>query len=155
MNQRPGEPAPVNQRPGEPKAVNERPGGPPAVSQRRGGTPPAGRPLAGPPPGPPLRAGDLLQVTAAASVQFTVRPIVFRLIRVLDRPTFDGWVWLDGYQLDGRGDAVARRSIFVQPAGLRRLTETGAAQPRRAPNAGHHAPAATARRSGSSRPYQR
>ncbi|WP_341483433.1 hypothetical protein [Micromonospora cathayae] len=64
-----------------------------------------------------LRAGDLLYVTQAASVQFT-RPVAFRLIRVLDRPTYDGWVWLDGYQLDTAGDAVARRSIFVQPAGL-------------------------------------
>ncbi|MFI9638636.1 hypothetical protein ACIG87_01015 [Micromonospora sp. NPDC051925] len=63
------------------------------------------------------RSGDLLQVTRAASVQF-VKPIMFRVIRVLDWPTYDGWLWLDGYQLDARGDAVARRSIFVQPAGL-------------------------------------
>ncbi|MGX4652431.1 hypothetical protein ACWCHM_01910 [Micromonospora sp. SCSIO 07396] len=62
-------------------------------------------------------AGDLIQVTRAASVQF-IKPIHFRVIRVLDWPTYDGWVWLDGYQLDARGDAVARRSIFVQPAGL-------------------------------------
>jgi hypothetical protein len=77
-----------------------------------------------------LRAGELLHVTRAASVQFH-KPIMFRLIRVLDRPTFDGWIWLDGYQVDARGDAVARRSIFVQPAGLRRPVE--APQPRRAP----------------------
>lgn len=75
-----------------------------------------------------LRAGDLVHVTRAASVQFH-RPIVFRVIRVIDdwtRTAFDGWVWLDGYVLDARGDAVERRSIFVQPAGLRRL----AVQPR-------------------------
>ncbi|SCF18803.1 hypothetical protein GA0070618_3868 [Micromonospora echinospora] len=75
-----------------------------------------------------LRAGDLLHVTQAASVQFH-KPIVLRLIRVLDWPTFDGWVWLDGYQLDTKGDAVARRSIFVQPVGLRKLTSAPA--PRR------------------------
>ncbi|MEU8372451.1 MULTISPECIES: hypothetical protein [unclassified Micromonospora] len=63
------------------------------------------------------RSGDLLQVTRAASVQF-IKPIMFRVIRVLDWPTYDGWIWLDGYQLDARSDAVARRSIFVQPAGL-------------------------------------
>nr|WP_232625049.1 hypothetical protein [Micromonospora sagamiensis] len=63
-------------------------------------------------------AGDLVLVTRAASVQF-VTPIMFRVIRVLDWVTYDGWVWLDGYQLDRKGDAVARRSIFVQPAGLR------------------------------------
>lgn len=67
-----------------------------------------------------LRAGDLVHVTRAASVQFG-KPIMFRLIRVLDRPTFDGWLWLDGYQLNEKGDAVARREIFVQRVGLWKL----------------------------------
>ncbi|GLY24847.1 hypothetical protein Misp04_45790 [Micromonospora sp. NBRC 101691] len=71
------------------------------------------------PAGPTLRAGDLMEVTREASVQF-VRPFLFRVIRVLDLVTYDGWVWLDGYQLNAKGDAVARRAIFVQPAGLRR-----------------------------------
>nr|WP_239485459.1 hypothetical protein [Micromonospora humidisoli] len=61
--------------------------------------------------------GDLIQVGRAASVQF-VKPIRCRVIRVLDWITYDGWCWLDVYQLDDRGDAVARRSIFVRPAGL-------------------------------------
>nr|WP_245730743.1 hypothetical protein [Micromonospora pallida] len=66
-----------------------------------------------------LRAGDVLHLTRAASVQFH-RPIMFRLIRVKDDwTTFDGWVWLDGYELDKKGNAVARRSVFVQWAGLR------------------------------------
>ncbi|MEU4555927.1 hypothetical protein [Micromonospora violae] len=65
-----------------------------------------------------VKAGDVLIVDRAASVQFT-RPIRFRLIRVLDWITYDGWVWLDGYELDSRGDALARRSIFVMKAGLR------------------------------------
>ncbi|KXK59424.1 hypothetical protein AWW66_24260 [Micromonospora rosaria] len=70
-----------------------------------------------------LRAGDLLHLTRAASLQFG-RPILFRLIRVqTDWITYDGWVWLDGYQLDDRGDAVARRSVFVQRAGIRTLTQ--------------------------------
>ena len=64
-----------------------------------------------------LRAGDLIEVTRAASVQF-VKPIRCRVIRVLDWITYDGWCWLDVYQLNDKGDAVARRSIFVQPAGL-------------------------------------
>jgi len=66
------------------------------------------------------KAGDLVHVTRAASVQF-LKPILFRIIRVLDdwtRTTYDGWCWLDGYELDSKGDAVARRSIFVQPAKL-------------------------------------
>jgi hypothetical protein len=44
--------------------------------------------------------------------------MMFRVIRVLDWQTYDGWTWLDGYQLDTGGDAVERRSIFVQIDGL-------------------------------------
>ncbi|WP_433131901.1 hypothetical protein ACQPWW_11555 [Micromonospora sp. CA-240977] len=65
-----------------------------------------------------MKAGDLLIVGRQASVQFT-RPIRFRVIRQLDWITYDGWIWLDGYQLDARGDALAQRSIFVMKAGLR------------------------------------
>jgi hypothetical protein len=80
-----------------------------------------------------LRAGDLVYVTRAAGVQFT-RPVTFRLIRVLDWPTYDGWVWRDGYQPDATGDAVTRRSIFVQPAGslVRRRPDPAPAGPARA-----------------------
>ncbi len=70
------------------------------------------------------RAGDLLHVTRAASVQF-IDPIFFRVIRVLDWITYDGWIWLDGYQVNEKGDAVARRSIFVQQAGLRSGRDPG------------------------------
>ncbi|MEU9505629.1 hypothetical protein AB0D32_05030 [Micromonospora sp. NPDC048170] len=63
------------------------------------------------------RSGDVLHVTRAASVQF-LRPIMFRVIRVLDWPTYDGWIWLEGYELNASGDAVNRRSIFVQREGL-------------------------------------
>jgi hypothetical protein len=64
------------------------------------------------------RTGDVLYVTQAASVQFTTG-LLFRVIRVHDWPTYDGWAWLDGYQLNRAGEAIARRSIFVQVAGLR------------------------------------
>jgi len=63
------------------------------------------------------RSGDVLRVTRAASVQFT-EPMMFRVIRVHDWQTYDGWAWLDGYQLNSVGDAVERRSIFVQVNGL-------------------------------------
>jgi hypothetical protein len=66
------------------------------------------------------RSGDVLEVTRAASVQFA-RPLLFRVIRVHDWPTYDGWVWLDGYELNAAGDAVERRSIFVQVDGLRQV----------------------------------
>ncbi|MFG3712226.1 hypothetical protein [Micromonospora sp. NPDC047730] len=63
------------------------------------------------------KAGDVVHLTRAASVQF-INPIMFRVIRVLDWPTYDRWTWLDGYELDHRGDAAARRSVFVQREGL-------------------------------------
>nr|WP_084504320.1 hypothetical protein [Actinoplanes sp. N902-109] len=67
-----------------------------------------------------LTPGDVVLVGRAASVQFTGRSgFAFRIIAVDSRPTYDGWVWLDGYQLDRRGQAVARRRIFVCEAGLR------------------------------------
>lgn len=66
------------------------------------------------------RSGDVLYVTRAASVQF-VEPLFFRVIRVHDWPTYDGWVWLDGYELNAAGEAVDRRSIFVQVNGLRQV----------------------------------
>lgn len=71
------------------------------------------------------RSGDVLHVTRTASVQFA-DPIYFRVIRVHDWPTYHGWVWLDGYQLNTHGDAVERRSIFVQINGLRTLHANGA-----------------------------
>ncbi len=59
------------------------------------------------------------------------KPILFRVIRVLDRPTYDGWIWLEGYQIDNRGDAVERRSIFVMKAGLRTAPPSAVGKPRR------------------------
>lgn len=66
------------------------------------------------------RSGELLRITREASVQFSA-PLLFRVIRVHDWSTYDGWAWLDGYELDSSGDAVERRSIFVQVSGLQRL----------------------------------
>ena len=64
------------------------------------------------------RSGDVIHVTKAASVQFAAS-MLFRVIRVHDWPTYEGWIWLDGYELNPAGDAVERRSIFVQVSGLR------------------------------------
>lgn len=75
------------------------------------------------------RAGDILHVTREASVQF-VTPLLFRVIRVHDWPTYDGWLWLDGYQLNGAGDAVERRSIFVQQDGLQAVRTNPIAEQR-------------------------
>ena len=68
-----------------------------------------------------VSAGDVVLVGRAASVQFAGRlGFAFRVVAVDARLTYAGWVWLDGYQLDGRGRAVARRRIFVRQAGLGR-----------------------------------
>ncbi|MFY1705763.1 hypothetical protein ACN28G_29275 [Micromonospora sp. WMMA1923] len=75
-----------------------------------------------------LRAGDILHITRACSVQFGV-PIFFRLIRVLDLQTYCGWVWLDGYELDSAGDATRRREIFVRVEGIRRMAMPGRSTP--------------------------
>ncbi|MGW3602039.1 hypothetical protein [Micromonospora sp. NPDC005161] len=73
-----------------------------------------------------LHAADLVLVDRSASPQFVV-PIRFRLIRVLDRTTtYDGWAWLDGYQVNRTGQAIARREIYVQPENLRKLTDPAA-----------------------------
>ena len=66
------------------------------------------------------RSGDVIHVTKAASVQFAA-PMLFRVIRGHDWPTYEGWIWLDGYELNAAGDAVERRSIFVQVSGLRQV----------------------------------
>ena len=69
-----------------------------------------------------VSAGDVVVVGRAASVQFAGRlGFTFRVVAVDARPTYAGWVWLDGYQLDNRGRAVARRRIFVRLAGLGRI----------------------------------
>ena len=65
------------------------------------------------------RSGDVIRVTRAASIQFAAAPLLFRVIRVHDWSTYDGWAWLDGYELNATGEAVDRRSIFVQTDGLR------------------------------------
>lgn len=65
------------------------------------------------------RSGEVIRVTRKASVQFA-SPLLFRVIRVHDWTTYDGWAWLDGYELNSVGDAIDRRSIFVQVCGLQR-----------------------------------
>ncbi|MEU0152185.1 hypothetical protein [Micromonospora fulviviridis] len=66
--------------------------------------------------------GDLLRIGGRASVQFAGdRALTFRVVSVCLRPTYTGWVWLTGYVIDRRGQAVDRREVFVQLAGLRRV----------------------------------
>lgn len=75
--------------------------------------------------------GDLLVIDGRASVQFAGdRALTLRVVSVCDRPTYEGWVWLTGYVLNRRGNATAKREVFVQLAGLHPapepVTERGA-----------------------------
>ncbi|MEH0928307.1 hypothetical protein V6U86_06600 [Micromonospora sp. CPCC 205558] len=66
-----------------------------------------------------MTAGDVVHLTTAASVQFLC-PIFVRVIRELpELHTYHGWVWIEGYQLNAAGDAVARRELYVMRAGVR------------------------------------
>lgn len=66
----------------------------------------------------PVGSGSVVRVTRAASPQF-VNPFLFRVIKPPAVSIYyDGWVWLDGYELDMAGDAIERRHIFVQADGL-------------------------------------
>lgn len=67
-------------------------------------------------------SGDIVVLSRAASVQF-VNPRLFRVIRVHDWPTYDGWAWIDGYELNPAGDAVDQRTVFVSLDGLRKATK--------------------------------
>ncbi|KHD72925.1 hypothetical protein MB27_37515 [Actinoplanes utahensis] len=68
------------------------------------------------------RAGEVIHVGAAASVQFAGnRALTFRVIRIDPRITYDGWLWIDGYVLGPTGEATERRVIFVKRDGLRRI----------------------------------
>ncbi|WP_326550611.1 hypothetical protein [Micromonospora sp. NBC_01813] len=61
-----------------------------------------------------------MMIDGRASVQFTAgRGFRFRVTAVDPKPTYQGWVWLGGYQLAPDGEARERREIFVQRAGLR------------------------------------
>jgi hypothetical protein len=68
---------------------------------------------------PDIRPGDTYLVGAGCGVPHGFRPIRFRVVRVWDWPTWDGAVWMDGYELDDDGDAVERRTIYVLAAGLK------------------------------------
>ncbi|MEV0903101.1 hypothetical protein [Actinoplanes sp. NPDC049802] len=81
-----------------------------------------------------LSPGNVLFVGRAASVQFAEdRALNLRLIRVDPVSTYDGWIWLEGYVLSPAGEAVERRRIFVQVAGLRLVARAGSPAPPRLP----------------------
>ncbi|GIJ30152.1 hypothetical protein Vqi01_53140 [Micromonospora qiuiae] len=90
---------------------------PPARSGRSAGAAPGRRDG-----GTPLVAPGLYLLTRAASPQLGT-PIKVRVIRErTDRRTYHGWTWIEAYQINASGDAIARRELFVMPAGMRPVT---------------------------------
>ncbi|MFD0819980.1 hypothetical protein ACFQ0D_17100, partial [Micromonospora zhanjiangensis] len=74
--------------------------------------------------------GDVVRLGREASVQFGGdRALVLRVTVVNDRPTYDGWVWLTGYVLGETGEAIDKREVFVQVAGIQPAGEPTAVAP--------------------------
>ncbi|MGC4877933.1 hypothetical protein ACLQ26_16955 [Micromonospora sp. DT43] len=66
-----------------------------------------------------LNPGDLLLIGPACSPQFTGdRALRLRLVSVGEIDPYSGWMWLTGYVLDSRGDATAKRELYVQRTGI-------------------------------------
>lgn len=63
--------------------------------------------------------GAIVRVNGDASCQFAGQDF---LLRVIGTDTYGstptGWLWIDGYVLNACGEAVDRRRLFLQPAGL-------------------------------------
>ncbi|MEV0154899.1 hypothetical protein AB0H57_14290 [Micromonospora sp. NPDC050686] len=94
--------------------------------------------------GPPS-PGDLLRIDGRASVQFAGdRALTFRVVSVDDHPTYPGWIWLAGYVLNRRGDATAKREIYVRLAGLHHASASATRPVRKADLRPESAPAAPA-----------
>ncbi|WBB91806.1 hypothetical protein [Verrucosispora sp. WMMC514] len=69
--------------------------------------------------GTPRVTPGVYLLTRDASPQFA-RPITVRVIRErTGRSTYDGWAWIEVYQLDSQGEAIDRRELYVRPDGMR------------------------------------
>ncbi|GIJ23927.1 hypothetical protein [Micromonospora lutea] len=69
--------------------------------------------------GTPRVTPGVYVLTREASPQFG-KPITVRVIRERsDLLTYDGWAWIEVYQLDARGDAIDRRELYVRPTEMR------------------------------------
>lgn len=67
-----------------------------------------------------LRSGVVLQVGPEAGPHF-VETFAFRVVARVDWPSYDGWAWVEGDQLDAAGKVVERNRIFVLLSGLREV----------------------------------
>lgn len=99
--------------------------------------------------GTPRITPGVYVLTRDASPQFG-RPITVRVIRErTDLITYDGWAWVEVYQLDARGDAIDHRELYVRPAGMRPVPPPEATRRNPAPSAERHRPKTAAPRTSS------
>ncbi|MET8526971.1 hypothetical protein [Micromonospora sp. NPDC005172] len=81
-----------------------------------------------------MKPGDVVLIGAACSPQFSGdRALMLRVVSVGEPDPYHDWIWVTGYVLDARGDATAKREVYVMRAGLviqRRIAPAGG-QPRR------------------------
>ncbi|MGC4771522.1 hypothetical protein ACLQ25_21440 [Micromonospora sp. DT44] len=81
-----------------------------------------------------MKPGDVVLIGAACSPQFTgSRALMLRLVSVGEPDPYHDWIWITGYVLDARGDATAKREVYVMKAGvvIQRRTAPAGEQPRR------------------------
>ncbi|MGC4773357.1 hypothetical protein ACLQ25_30855 [Micromonospora sp. DT44] len=81
-----------------------------------------------------MKSGDIVLVGAACSPQFTGdRALMLRVVSVGEADPYHDWIWITGYVLDMRGNAIAKREVYVMKAGLviQRRTAPASVQPRR------------------------
>ncbi|MGV9210258.1 hypothetical protein ACTFTM_00165 [Micromonospora sp. RB23] len=81
-----------------------------------------------------VKPGDVVQVAAACSPQFTGnRALMLRIVSVGETDPYHDWIWITGYVLDARGNATAKREVYVMKAGLvvQGRTAPAGVQPRR------------------------
>jgi len=72
--------------------------------------------------------GEVVTLTTEASPQFAA-PITVKVLRVMDWPTYPGWVWIEAHELDSSGEAVDKRVFFVRVDGLLRPGTPATAPP--------------------------
>lgn len=56
---------------------------------------------------------DVVHVGPACGVPYTIRPILLRVIEVVDHQEHAPGAWIAGYEITEDGWAVARRDIYV------------------------------------------
>lgn len=89
-------------------------------------------------------AGTVLRIGRAAGVQYGGdRTLTIRVVSVDPRPTYEGSAWVTGYVLNRRGDATAKRELYIDVTAGVEVLSTPATRPAARPASGQPRPPAT------------